>query len=81
MINMLAAIRPAPRYTNPALCRQIRSTIWPSGIFSAQGSVAQKPRAARNWADKLKYSLTKNVPTMAVRPEIPAAAYTMSGGR
>ena len=45
----------------------------PSGIFSAQGSPAQNPSAARNSADSPRYSLTKNVPTMAVRPEIPAA--------
>ena len=45
----------------------------PSGIFSAHGIPAQKPSAARNSAERPRYSLTKNVPTMPVSPEIPAA--------
>jgi len=45
----------------------------PSGIFSAHGIPAQKPSAARNSADRPRYSFTKKVPTMPVRPEMPAA--------
>jgi hypothetical protein len=59
----------------------MRSTRWPSGIFNAHGSPAQKPSAARNSAERPRYSLTKKVPTMPVRPETPAAMYTISGGR
>ncbi len=69
----LAAISEAPSQTSAALWRQIRSTRWPSGIFSAHGRPAQKPSAARNSADSPRYSLTKKVPTIAVSPEMPAA--------
>ena len=47
--------------------KRIYALTWPSGIFNAQGSPAQKVRAARNAAESLRYSLTKNVPTMPVR--------------
>ncbi len=66
-------MRDAPRYTSPALCFQMRSTRCPSGILSAHGIPAQKPSAARNSADRPRYSFTKKVPTMPVRPEMPAA--------
>src|SRR5512145_147753 len=59
----------------------MRSTRCPSGIFSAHGIPAQNPSAARNSAERPRYSLTKKVPTMPVRPEIPAAMYTINGGR
>jgi hypothetical protein len=62
MISRLVAISPAPSHTSPALCRQIRSTRCPSGIFKAQGIPAQKPRAARKAADKPRDSLTKKGP-------------------
>ena len=73
MISRLAAIRDAPRYTSPAFRFQTRSTMCPSGIFSAHGIPAQKPSAARNSAERPRCSLTKKVPTMPVSPEIPAA--------
>ena len=73
MITTLAAIKPAPTKTSAAFHRQIRSTRCPSGTFRAQGKPAQKPRAARNSADSPNRSLTKNVPTIAVSPEMPAA--------
>ena len=81
MISRLAAMSAAPTHTSHDFQRQIRSTRWPSGIFSTQGMPAQKPSIARNSADSPRYSLMKKVPTMAVSPEMPAAAYTMSGGR
>ena len=52
MIARLAATSPAPIQTSSAFQRQIRSTRWPSGIFSAQGSPAQKPIPARKAAER-----------------------------
>ena len=80
MMPTLAASSPAPKNTSVSFQRQIRSTKCPTGIFSAHGRPAQKPSAARNSAESPRYSLTKNVPTIPVRPEMPAARYTMSGG-
>jgi hypothetical protein len=48
MMSRLAAIIPAPSQTSAAFQRQIRSTRWPTGIFSAHGMPAQKRSAARN---------------------------------
>jgi hypothetical protein len=45
----------------------------PSGIFSAQGIPTQKLKPARKAAESSRYSLTKNVPTIAVSPDTPAA--------
>ena len=41
---------PAPRETSRAFQRQMRSTRWPIGIFSAQGMPTQKPSEARKEA-------------------------------
>ena len=82
MMSRLAAIIEAPSHTSSAFQRQIRSTRWPTGIFSAHGMPAQKSSTARNAGEiSSRYSLTKKVPTMPVRPETPYAAYTISGGR
>ena len=51
MMSRLAAISPAPRNTSQLFQRQMRSTRWPSGIFSAHGMPAQKPSAARKEAE------------------------------
>ena len=75
MISRLAAIMPAPSHTSSAFQRQIRSTTCPIGIFSAHGMPAQNSSAARNSGESsTRYSLTKKVPTIAVRPETPYAA-------
>ena len=52
MMSRLAASIAAPSQTSSAFQRQIRSTRWPTGIFSAHGMPAQKPSAARNAADR-----------------------------
>ncbi len=51
MMSRLAAIIAAPSHTSAAFQRQIRSTRWPTGIFSAHGMPAQKASAARNSAE------------------------------
>ncbi len=73
MMASEVAISEAPHQTRSALRRQMRSTRWPIGIFSTQGNPAQKLRPARKAADRPNCSLTKKVPTTAVRPETPAA--------
>ena len=52
MISKLVAINDAPKTTSQPLYRQIKSTRWPTGIFKAQGIIAQKPNAARNSAER-----------------------------
>ena len=52
MISRLAAIIDAPSHTSRAFQRQIRSTTWPTGIFSAHGMPAQKSSAARNAGER-----------------------------
>ena len=42
MMSRLAAIIDAPGHTSAAFRRQIRSTRWPTGIFSAHGIPVQK---------------------------------------
>ena len=81
MMSRLAAISAAPRKTNAPFHRQTRSTIWPTGIFSAHGIPAQKPSDASSAADSPRCSLTKNVPTTPVSPDTPAATYTINGGK
>ena len=39
-------------FSNTAFQRQMRSTMWPTGIFIAQGMPAQNPSAARNSAER-----------------------------
>ena len=52
MIRRLAAIMAAPSHTSTAFQRQMRSTTWPTGIFTAQGIPAQNASAARNSAER-----------------------------
>src|ERR1051326_2616443 len=47
MMRRLAAIIAAPSHTSAAFQRQMRSTTWPTGIFTAHGMPAQK--AALVW--------------------------------
>jgi hypothetical protein len=73
MMPSEAATSPAPSQTSTAFQRQMISTRCPSGIFSAQGSPAQNTSPASVAAEKSRYSLTKNVPTMPVTVEKPKA--------
>ena len=52
MMRRLMATSPAPSQTKRPFQRQITSTRWPSGIFSAQGMPAQKLSPARKAAER-----------------------------
>ena len=73
IIRLLVAITNAPNTTRIDLNFQRISTRCPKGILRTHGRPAQKPNPARKTADKSKYSLTKNRPTILVIPDTPAA--------
>ena len=73
IIKLLIAMINAPKNTKIDLNFHIKSTICPNGIFNTHGKPAQKPKPAKKAAERSRYSLTKNNPTILVNPDTPAA--------
>ena len=74
MISRLAAIIAAPSHTSSAFQRQIRSTTWPTGIFSAHGNAGPEQQRGEERRRQVEVVLDEEGADDAVRPETPYAA-------